>query len=402
MRTAFQRAGAFFLTLALSLCLLGPLAPTAAAAEYKSAIGTVTAGSLRLRERPDTDSPILATARRNDKVVVIRAEGDWYKVVFNLESGYMHKDYLELDEVKNIKLGYARFESVTNVREKPTTDSGIVARAPRNETCFIVGFNQGWYKVSYNGRKGYVRSDLVTMLETPYENAGSKGNTYHEGSAASGAGSSSSGSSSAGTSTGSSSGSSSAGTSAGSSSGSSSAAPSAGLGSYSMSKREKKIMIFGTANISNPRLVYANNAAAKPHMTDVTVKTWDINSAGEKYTRTWKLTVHKNIAATVEAIFAEIYALPEKPPIHSMGGYRWANESEHSVGLAIDINPRENYYCSPSGKALTGSYFRPGSDPYSIPVGGSVDQIFNKYGFTRGIYWRSGYKDYMHYSFFGT
>ena len=389
MRTAFQRAGAFFLTLALSLCLLGPLAPTAAAAEYKSAIGTVTAGSLRLRERPDTDSPILATARRNDKVVVIRAEGDWYKVVFNLESGYMHKDYLELDEVKNIKLGYARFESVTNVREKPTTDSGIVARAPRNETCFIVGFNQGWYKVSYNGRKGYVRSDLVTMLETPYENAGSKGNTYHEGSAASGAGSSSSGSSSAGTST-------------GSSSGSSSAAPSAGLGSYSMSKREKKIMIFGTANISNPRLVYANNAAAKPHMTDVTVKTWDINSAGEKYTRTWKLTVHKNIAATVEAIFAEIYALPEKPPIHSMGGYRWANESEHSVGLAIDINPRENYYCSPSGKALTGSYFRPGSDPYSIPVGGSVDQIFNKYGFTRGIYWRSGYKDYMHYSFFGT
>ena len=389
MRTAFQRAGAFFLTLALSLCLLGPLAPTAEAAEYKSAIGTVTAGSLRLRERPDTDSPILATARRNDKVVVIRSEGDWYKVVFNLESGYMHKDYLELDEVKNIKLGYARFESVTNVREKPTTDSGIVARAPRNETCFIVGFNQGWYKVSYNGRKGYVRSDLVTMLETPYENAGSKGNTYHEGSAASGAGSSSSGSSSAGT-------------SAGSSSGSSSSAPSAGLGSYSMSKREKKIMIFGTANISNPRLVYANNAAAKPHMTDVIVKTWDINSAGEKYTRTWKLTVHKNIAATVEAIFAEIYALPEKPPIHSMGGYRWANESQHSVGLAIDINPRENYYCSPSGKALTGSYFRPGSDPYSIPVGGSVDQIFNKYGFTRGIYWRSGYKDYMHYSFYGT
>ena len=393
MRTAFQRAGAFFLTLALFLCLLGPLAPTAEAAEYKSAIGTVTAGSLRLRERPDTDSPILATARRNDKVVVIRAEGDWYKVVFNLESGYMHKDYLELDEIKNIKLGYARFESVTNVREKPTTDSGIVARAPRNETCFIVGFNQGWYKVSYNGRKGYVRSDLVTMLETPYENAGSKGNTYHEGSAASGAGSS----------TGSSSGSSSASTSgSSSSSGSSSAAPSVGLGSYSMSKREKKLMIFGTANISNPRLVYANNAAAKPHMTDVTVKTWDINSAGEKYTRTWKLTVHKNIAATVEAIFAEIYALPEKPPIHSMGGYRWANESEHSVGLAIDINPRENYYCSPSGKALTGSYFRPDSDPYSIPVGGSVDRIFNKYGFTRGIYWRSGYKDYMHYSFFGT
>jgi hypothetical protein len=35
-------------------------------------------------------------------------------------------------------------------------------------------------------------------------------------------------------------------------------------------------------------------------------------------------------------------------------------------------------------------------------VGGEIEQIFAKYGFTRGIYWKSGYKDYMHFSFFGT
>lgn len=399
---AIQRIGALLLSLALTVCLLGGLSPRAEAAEYKTAIGTVTAGSLRLRERADIGSDILATAHRNDKVVVIDHTGSWYKVVYNLETGYMHEDYLELDEVKNVKLGYARFGGVTNVRQRPTTDSPVVARAPRNETCFIVGFNRGWYKVSYNGHRGYVRSDLVSMLELPYENYGSRGNTYREDS-------DSVGSSSVGTSSGSSSNSGSSSSSGGSSSSGSSSesapetgASAAGLGSSGMSKNEKLRMIFGTARISDYRTVYANNAEARPHMTEVTVKTWDINSAGEKYTRTWKLTVHKNIAATVEAIFAEIYALPEKPPIHSLGGYRWANKSEHSVGLAIDINPRENYYCSPSGKALTGSYFRPDSDPYSIPVNGSVDQIFAKYGFTRGIYWRTGYRDYMHYSFFGT
>ena len=394
---AIQRIGALLLILALTVCLLGGLSPRAEAAEYKTAIGTVTAGSLRLRESADTGSAILATAHRNDKVVVIDQVGSWYKVVFNLKTGYMHKDYLELDEVKNVKLGYARFGGVTNVRQRPTTDSPVVARAPRNETCFIVGFNRGWYKVSYNGRKGYVRSDLVSMLETPYENYGSQGNTYREGS------DSVSSSGSTGSSSGSNSGSSdSSNNSSNNSSSNGSGSGSAKLGSYGMSKKEKLLMIFGTTKISDYRLVYANNAAAKPNMTDVTVKTWDINSAGEKYTRTWKLTVHKNIAATVEAIFAEIYALPEKPPIHSLGGYRWANKSEHSVGLAIDINPRENYYCSPSGTALTGNYFRPDSDHYSIPVNGSVDKIFAKYGFTRGIYWRTGYKDYMHYSFFGT
>ena len=51
---------------------------------------------------------------------------------------------------------------------------------------------------------------------------------------------------------------------------------------------------------------------------------------------------------------------------------------------------------------LYGKGFNPDTNPYSFPVGGSVDQIFAKYGFKRGIYWRSGYKDYMHYSFLGT
>ncbi|MBR4132477.1 MAG: M15 family peptidase, partial [Oscillospiraceae bacterium] len=59
-------------------------------------------------------------------------------------------------------------------------------------------------------------------------------------------------------------------------------------------------------------------------------------------------------------------------------------------------------YCSPAGQVLVGSFYSPGTNEYSIPVGGEIDQIFAKYGFTRGIYWRSGYKDYMHYSFFGT
>lgn len=360
MRTLRKRLCSLLLGLALTLCLLGSLAPAARAAELKTAIGTVNASALRLREGPSTDTAILGTASRNDKVVVIRREGDWYQVVWNLKTGYMHGDYLELDEIKNVKLGYARFDYYVNVRQRPTTESGVAALAPKNETCFIVGFNKGWYKVSYNGTPGYVRSDLVTLLECPYENAGIRG-------------------------------------------GSSQSRDSGGpLASGSMSKSQKLQLIYGTANVSDYRTVYSSSSEARSHMTTIQIKTWDVNSSGEKYTRTWELTVHKNIAPTVEAIFAEIYALPQKPPIHSIGGYRWDGRSEHSVGLAIDVNANENYYCDPNGNAITGRWFRPDSDPYSIPVGGAVDSIFAKYGFTRGIYWRSGYKDYMHYSLFGT
>lgn len=159
--------------------------------------------------------------------------------------------------------------------------------------------------------------------------------------------------------------------------------------------------IFGRY-VDDPRLVYSSSAEAERNLTTITVNVWDIGSNKQKITRTYNLTIHKNIAATVQQIFAEIYALPSKPPIHSLGGYRWCSKSEHTPGLAIDINWDENYYCDPNGNAITGSFFEPSRSEYSFPVGGEVEKIFEKYGFTRGIYWRSGYKDYMHFSFFGT
>jgi cell wall-associated NlpC family hydrolase len=200
--------------LVMIISMLAGFSLPARATELKTGIGVVTASSLRLRAAASTDSEILATAKRGDCVVIIREEGDWYLVNFNLKQGYMHKDYLEFNDKKNVKIGYAMFDTVSNVRKGPGTDTAIVAQAPKGETCFIIGFNCGWYKVSFNGQIGYVRSDLVTMLEIPYSNAGSKGNTYKEGSTTTATTSSSS---SSGSSSKSSSSSSSSSTSSGSS-----------------------------------------------------------------------------------------------------------------------------------------------------------------------------------------
>ncbi len=165
---------------------------------------------------------------------------------------------------------------------------------------------------------------------------------------------------------------------------------------------DKCMLVFGEV-VDDPRLVYTTTAESQAQMTTIKINVWDLASNGSKYTRQFSLTIHKNIAPIVAAIFEEIYNLPEKPPIHSIGGYRAnAGKSEHTPGLAIDINANENYYCDSDGTAITGSFFDPERSEYSIPVGGSIDKIFAKYGFTRGIYWNSGKKDYMHYSYFGT
>lgn len=172
------------IALTLAVLMFSSIAVLATATEAKIGIGVVTTGKLRLRSGASTDSEVIGTASMGDSVVIIREVGDWYLVNCNLEIGYMHKDYVEFNEKKNVKLGYAQFDVTSNVRKGPGTDTEIVAQAPRNETCFIIGFNTGWYKVSFNGQIGYVRSDLLTLLEKPYTNAGSLGNTYKEDQAA--------------------------------------------------------------------------------------------------------------------------------------------------------------------------------------------------------------------------
>ena len=435
MKRMTKRLCSLLLAVILAVSVLGVVSPAASAAEMKTAVGTVTASALRLRKGPSTSTAIVDVAPYGAVVLVTGKEGDWYKVIYDLQTGYMLGDYLTLEEEKDVRFGKARFDCWTNVRQGPGTDTAILDCAAPGSTCFIEGFDHGWFKVTYDGKAGFVRSDLLTLLETPNSNpGGSGGSDQGDGSAE---GKTATFLYYTNVRTG-------PGTNYGiltcapkgstctvlnlrdgwyqinyygisgyvrsdlvtvkedDNAGAGSGQNDSTLANANMSESEKLQLVFGRTNISDPRSVYSNDTEARSHMTTITVKTWDLDSSGEKYTRLWNLTVQENIAPTVEAIFGEIYALPEQPLIHSLGGYRWAGLSEHSVGLAVDVNPNENYYCDPNGKALTGSYFRPGEDPYSIPVGGSIDQIFAKYGFTRGIYWRSGYKDYMHYSFFGT
>lgn len=166
------------------------------------------------------------------------------------------------------------------------------------------------------------------------------------------------------------------------------------------SYEDKCLRIFGEVT-DEYRTYYDINDTS--YLVTIPVRVWDFTDRTytEKETKTIYLQVHKNIAATVQAIFEEIYNGDEQFPIYSAGGYYRSTYSEHTPGLAIDINPNENYECTNDGTPLTGSYWKPGEDPYSIPADGDVVQAFRKYGFGWGADWNSK-KDYMHFSYFGT
>lgn len=150
---------------------------------------------------------------------------------------------------------------------------------------------------------------------------------------------------------------------------------------------------------------FASADEAAYNMTTVTFPVWRMSSDGAKYSSTASISVNRNLADEVVKIFTYIYNDPEQFPIKNVGGYSWrttafGSTSQHSFGTCIDINYDENYYCRNSGEAITGSFWKPYDNPFSITPDGSVLRAFTKYGWTWGGNW-SSLKDYMHFSYLG-
>lgn len=162
------------LCLALTALLMaGCFSMTAFAAENNcvQGVGFVTATSLRMRKEASANAPILATASKNECVVILEKVGQWYKVNFNLQEGYMHGSYLQVSAVENAELGYGRVSgSSVNLRKGPGTGYASAATLSKGSKCYIIGVNNGWYKVISGSIIGYIRSDYLELTEIPYEN----------------------------------------------------------------------------------------------------------------------------------------------------------------------------------------------------------------------------------------
>lgn len=167
-----KRSSCVLLVLAL---LIGAFPLTASAAgELMYGIGFVDATGLRLRSRPTTNSETLDIAPNNECVVVIGRSGDWYHVIYDLQEGYMHIDYLDVLTKENAELGYGKVSANrVNIRSGPSTGHRVIDGASKGALCYIIGLNAGWYKIIYGNSIGYMRSDLLELTEIPYENAGS-------------------------------------------------------------------------------------------------------------------------------------------------------------------------------------------------------------------------------------
>ena len=133
--------------------------------------GTVTADALRLLDTPAAEGEILATASGGTSVVVLEDTGNgWYKVNFNTVEGYMSSEYLTVSTTADAALGYGLVDtdgSSLNMRAAAGTSYDTVASIPGGTVLELEGVDNGWYKVTYSGKTGYVSSDYIAITTEP-------------------------------------------------------------------------------------------------------------------------------------------------------------------------------------------------------------------------------------------
>ena len=135
----------------------------------------VKADALYLRESPGGE--IITTLPQDTMVAVLNNSSSWYKVVANGKEGYVSSEFLTGSLTTDFSLGSAKIvcDTSVNFRSQPNTSSSVLASLRNGTVVSVTGVQGGWFKVTYNGQKGYVHPDYLSFSNV--QGSGSTGSS---------------------------------------------------------------------------------------------------------------------------------------------------------------------------------------------------------------------------------
>jgi N-acetylmuramoyl-L-alanine amidase len=140
--------------------------------------GTVSSNGLRMREGPGTSEPVVTVLNKGDSVSISETSGSWLSVQSGNVSGWVHKDYIELDthssasasspKKKEAKQGFITAGTL-NVRKSPSLNSPVTGAVHRGNSVSITGSVTGWYEIQFGKSKAWISDNYVELSSTQVE-----------------------------------------------------------------------------------------------------------------------------------------------------------------------------------------------------------------------------------------
>ncbi len=159
-----------FLSFFVILALLAGLF-SFAQAEDITFTGTITGGSLHLRQEADSSSKSLGTYKSGTKVTVLENLGTWCQVQVGSKTGYMMTQYLEI-KANYPHLGWGRTAddgTVVNLRAGAGVTFPVIAKVMSGAAFELIEDAGAWYRVRLGTQFGYVEKEKISPLEGEFE-----------------------------------------------------------------------------------------------------------------------------------------------------------------------------------------------------------------------------------------
>ena len=154
-----------------ALCLLMMLAAPALA-QNSIAVVDAESGKLHLRSAPSASSESLGLYFTGTEVTVTgELQSGFFPVRVGAETGYMHADYLALDEVEKAvasvqPIGMATPKVGARFRSGPSTEYDTLDVIAQGEVFTVLGETKNhWYCAEYAGQVGYVSAEVSILVE---------------------------------------------------------------------------------------------------------------------------------------------------------------------------------------------------------------------------------------------
>lgn len=164
MKKFVTKLMAICLVLVMSMGIVVTAGEKETAASY---VRYVTVDFLNIRAKASASSSILGKYYWKDEVTCYGTSGDWTKVSFEGEQGYVSTKYLSKSmPVVTYTSSYTRYvKSSTNIRKTPSTGSASLGKFSQGAKITCYGTSGSWTVVKKNGEEGFVLTKYLSKTK---------------------------------------------------------------------------------------------------------------------------------------------------------------------------------------------------------------------------------------------
>ncbi len=121
-----------------------------------------TAG-VNVRSTASTSGEILGTLTVGTSITQLSVSDGWSKVDYNGKTGYVKSTYLSTTAPEIKETVYAT--TTVNIRDAASTDGSVIGQLSKGSSIVRTSEADGWSKVSYDGKTGYIKSTYLTTTK---------------------------------------------------------------------------------------------------------------------------------------------------------------------------------------------------------------------------------------------